>query len=251
MDKWANERMDKWANVQICRFADLRIYRRSGMMGDLTPILALLAGLGFLSMWMGLTIPRRVIRAAAGPATPQQRIVAVENMPFFQDFLYSLVRGLVGWITPVNEQGELTSANERYLLLLKQADWYWAPGELNAPTPSAPFWNLETLWGSKVVSALAGGALGFVVLLVPALAVGLPPFGALFGAFIGALQGWITPDSKLRAAVKKRQHELIVEMATASRNWRPTSAPGARWCAPFATWRGDPAGRSGPKSVAY
>jgi hypothetical protein len=183
------------------------------MMGDLTPILALLAGLGFLSMWMGLTIPRRVIRAAAGPATPQQRIVAVENMPFFQDFLYSLVRGLVGWITPTNEQGELTSANERYLLLLKQADWYWAPGELNAPTPSAPFWNLETLWGSKVVSALAGGALGFVVLLVPALAVGLPPFGALFGAFIGALQGWITPDSKLRAAVKRRQHELIVEMA--------------------------------------
>ena len=183
-------------------------------MGNLTPILALLAGLGFLTMWLGLTVPcRRVVRTAAGPATPQQRIATIESMPFFQGLLYSIVRGLIGFVAPVNEEGELTSANERYLLMLKQADWYWAPGELNAPTPSAPFWNLETLWGSKIVSALVGGALGFLVLLVPALAVGLPPLGAFFGAFIGALQGWISPDGKLRAAVKRRQHELTVEMA--------------------------------------
>jgi len=183
-------------------------------MGNSTPILAILAGLGFLSMWLGLTIPRRrVVRAASGPATPQQRIATVESLPFLQGFLYSMVRGLIGFVAPVNEQGELTSANERYLQMLKQADWHWAPGELNAPTPSAPFWNLETLWGSKIVAALVGGTVGFLVLLVPSLAMGLPPWGAFFGAFIGALQGWISPDSKLRAAVKKRQHELTIEMA--------------------------------------
>jgi pilus assembly protein TadC len=140
----------------------------------------------------------------------------VESVPFFQGFLYSAARALVGLITPVNEQGELTTANSRYLLLLQQADWYWAPGELSPPTPAAPFWNLETLWGTKVVSALAGGALGFVVLLVPSLALGLPSsfiVAPLFGAFIGALQGWIAPDGKLKAAVKKRQHGITVEMA--------------------------------------
>jgi hypothetical protein len=186
-------------------------------MGNFTPYLAALGGLGFLLMWLGLTGPRRRAagRAAttSAPAAPQGRIKLVENAPFFQGFLYSAARGLVGLFTSVNEQGELTTANARYLLLLQQADWYWAPGELSPPTPTAPFWNLETLWGTKVVSALAGGALGLVVLLVPSLALGLPPFGAFFGAFIGALQGWIIPDSKLKAAVKKRQHGITVEMA--------------------------------------
>ncbi len=185
-------------------------------MGNSTPILAILGGLGFLLMWLGLTGPRRRVgraTAAATPATPQGRIRMVENVPFFQAFLYSAARALVGLITPTNEQGELTTANQRYLLLLQQADWYWAPGELNPPTPAAPFWNLETLWGTKVVSALAGGGLGFIAPLVPSLALGLPPLAAFFGAFIGALQGWIVPDGKLRAAVKKRQHGITVEMA--------------------------------------
>jgi hypothetical protein len=185
------------------------------MMGNFTPYLALLGGLGFLLMWLGLTGPRRRggRAAPAAPATPQGRIKTIEGLPFVQGFLYSAVRALVSLITPVNEQGELTTANARYLLLLQQADWYWAPGELNPPTPAAPFWNLETLWGTKAVSALAGGALGFALLLVPSLALGLPSFGAFFGAFIGALQGWIAPDGKLRAAVKKRQHGITVEMA--------------------------------------
>jgi pilus assembly protein TadC len=72
---------------------------------------------------------------------------------------------------------------------------------------------LETLWGSKTVYALMGGALGLLVLLVPALVLDLPPVAALCGAFIGALQGWIVPDSRLKAAAKKRQHELTVEMS--------------------------------------
>ena len=182
-------------------------------MQDLIPILALLTGLGFLAMWLALIAPRRVASTASGPTEPQRRIAAVENVPFLQGFIYSLVRGFIGFLASLDEEGELTSGNQRYLLLLKQADWYWAPGELSPPTPSAPFWNLETLWGSKIAYALMAGALGFLVLLVPALFLGLPPFVALFGAFIGALQGWILPDSKLKAVVKKRQHELTIEMA--------------------------------------
>jgi hypothetical protein len=190
-------------------------------MHSLIPFLAALAGLGFLAMWLALIAPRRVMRKASGARAPQQRIVAVENMPFLQGFTYSLVHGLVGLFVPTNEEGELASGsprvpvsgNARYLLMLKQADWHWAPGELNPPTPSAPFWNLETLWGSKIVYALMGGALGLLVLLVPALALKLPAGAALCGAFIGALQGWILPDSRLKASVKKRQHELTVEMS--------------------------------------
>ncbi len=182
-------------------------------MHTLIPFLAALAGFGFLAMWLALIAPRRVIRTAAGPATAQQRIVVAENMPFVQKFLYSMVKGLIGFFAPTTEEGELTTANARYLQLLKQADWYWAPGELSAPTPSAPFWNLETLWGSKLVYALMAGAIGFVLVLLPCLALGLPPFVALAGALVGALQGWIMPDGKLKAAVKQRQHELIVEMA--------------------------------------
>jgi hypothetical protein len=190
-------------------------------MHSMMPILSALAGLGFLAMWLALIAPRRMAGTAPGPAHRQQRIVAVENLPFLQGFIYSLVRGFVGVFVPLDEEGEPPSVtagvplrgNGRYLLLLKQADWYWAPGELSPPTPSAPFWNLETLWGSKITYALMVGAMGFVTLLMLALALRLPPYLALFGAFIGALQGWILPDSKLKAAVKKRQHELTIEMA--------------------------------------
>ena len=58
------------------------------------------------------------------------------------------------------------STNAKYLGQLKQANWYWEPGEPTMPSPKAPFWNLETMWSEKIYGALVYGGLVAVVLLI-------------------------------------------------------------------------------------
>ncbi len=176
-------------------------------------VLALLAGLGVLTMFLALASPQPVVTVAGGrPSQPQRRIAVVEKMPFVQSFVYGLVTGLLGFFIPRNKQGEMTSANVRYRQMLKQADWYWAPGEIAPPTPSAPFWNLETLWGTKIVYSLIGAVAGGLVMLWAAGLLGKPLYLVLPGVFLGGFVGWLLPDTKLEGAVKKRQHLLTVEM---------------------------------------
>jgi len=110
--------------------------------------------------------------------------------------------------------------NERYLRMLKQANWYWEVGEPTMPSKEAPFWNLETLWGEKMVgAAVYGGIVATLVLvlgIMAAIMFKLPVLLFVVGAvLLGLLMGMMSftsPDSSLQAAAVKRQKELQLEM---------------------------------------
>lgn len=110
--------------------------------------------------------------------------------------------------------------NERYLRMLKQANWYWEVGEPQMPSKEAPFWNLETLWGEKMVgAAVYGGIVATLVLvlgIMAAIMFKLPVLLFVLGAvLLGLLMGMMSftsPDSSLQAAAVKRQKELQLEM---------------------------------------
>ncbi len=110
--------------------------------------------------------------------------------------------------------------NERFLRQLKQANWLWAAGEPTMPNRSAPFWNLETLWGEKLFGAIVYGAfaavmvLGLGILLAVTVRTPVVPFvlGAvvLGGAVGGSAYG--SPDKKLQETAINRQREISLEM---------------------------------------
>lgn len=110
--------------------------------------------------------------------------------------------------------------NDRYLRMLKQANWYWEVGEPTMPSKEAPFWNLETLWGEKMVgAAVYGGIVATLVLvlgIMAAIMFKLPVLLFVLGAvLLGLLMGMMSftsPDSSLQAAAVKRQKELQLEM---------------------------------------
>ena len=110
--------------------------------------------------------------------------------------------------------------NETFLRQLKQANWYWEVGEPQMPSKEAPFWNLETLWGEKMVGAAVYGALVATVLLVvgimASLMFKLPVLlfvgGAILLGGLFAMMNYTAPDSALQAAAIKRQKELQLEM---------------------------------------
>ena len=110
--------------------------------------------------------------------------------------------------------------NEKYLRQLKQANWYWEVGEPQMPSKDAPFWNLETLWGEKMVGAAVYGALVAALVLVlgimAAIIFKLPVLlfvgGSLFLGFLIGMMSFTSPDSALAGAAAKRQKELQLEM---------------------------------------
>jgi Flp pilus assembly protein TadB len=110
--------------------------------------------------------------------------------------------------------------NDRYLIQLKQANWYWEPGEPAMPNSRAPFWNVETLWGEKIFGALLFSTIGTIVFVFFAafisLVTGAPltiliglavGFGLVFGYF-----SFRSPDNLLASAAARRQRELTLEM---------------------------------------
>jgi Flp pilus assembly protein TadB len=112
------------------------------------------------------------------------------------------------------------STNDRYLKLLKQANWFWEPGEPAKPNPKAPFWNVETMWGEKIFGALLfsmgttmmllmAGILFSIVLRLPVIAV----VGACVGVGLAlGLFAFQLPDSNVASAAVRRQRELSLEM---------------------------------------
>jgi Flp pilus assembly protein TadB len=110
--------------------------------------------------------------------------------------------------------------NARYLRQLKQANWYWAPGEPTMPSSRVPFWNLETLWGEKIIGALVyTGAIAVIVLLVglfAAYVAQLPlmifVIAALLIGGVAGLLAYSSPDQALQSAAVRRQRELSLEM---------------------------------------
>jgi Flp pilus assembly protein TadB len=110
--------------------------------------------------------------------------------------------------------------NARYLRQLKQANWYWEVGEPNMPNPKAPFWNVETLWGEKWISAILYGVITFGVVALAGLMLGLVGRASfttfiIAGAALGGIVGFFAftnPDAQLAGAAATRQRELSLEM---------------------------------------
>jgi Flp pilus assembly protein TadB len=141
------------------------------------------------------------------PGDPQLRPRSLGNAGVLADFALAGQR----------KAAEKSAANARYLKLLKHANWYWALGEPAAPVPGAPFWNLETLWGEKLIGAAAyaaGGLLGmFGLLWFGALVDGASALlsSAAMAAVLGYV-GYTGPDSALAAAARRRQKLIGLEM---------------------------------------
>lgn len=97
--------------------------------------------------------------------------------------------------------------------LLKAANWFWAPGELDPPDPAAPFYTARGYRAACVYQALFYGVGGLLCGSVLAYLTDLPLLVALGIAGLAALVGYTGPGAQLRAAVQARQHRMTVEMA--------------------------------------
>jgi hypothetical protein len=173
-------------------------------------VLAFIAGLSFLLIWAGLTRPAPVARPQA-EKSEQYRIRALRGG---LGFLAAAVEDLASWFQgrgteDVSWRGGL---NTRYLRQLKQADWYWAPNEKTPATAKAPFWNLETLWATKLFHALLFAAGGLVLAGVPTLLYSWHPTIPLVVAIAAGVAGFFDPDSELAGAAEKRRRQIILEM---------------------------------------
>ena len=160
-----------------------------------------------------------------GIATPKQikREVDLSQASFSHFRARSIGNSkMLSGVTEVSVRRALhkDGVNARYLSQLKQANWYWEPGEPAMPNPKAPFWNVETLWGEKIFSALLFGALGTITFLFVSVLVsvisGIPlTILAGFAVGIGLALGYASfrsPDSILAAAALRRQREMALEM---------------------------------------
>lgn len=114
-----------------------------------------------------------------------------------------------------------TSTNGRYKRQLLQANWWWEPGEPMKPSPKARFWNLETLWGEKMMgAALYGGGAALALLAVlfclTLAGIELPSLMTIaipiLAGILGAMMGYSDPDARLAAAAHNRQRALSLEM---------------------------------------
>jgi Flp pilus assembly protein TadB len=97
---------------------------------------------------------------------------------------------------------------------LKMANWYWAPGEATPPTPTARFWNIETIWAAKILYASVFGLVGFIGAGVFALIFSWPFLVPAVVALGAGLVGFFDPDRELVEAADKRRRQLILEMGT-------------------------------------
>jgi pilus assembly protein TadC len=153
---------------------------------------------------------KRESSVAPAPTNKQYRARSIGNLRFLDRLaLESAKRAL-----------RMDRTNERYLRLLKKANWFWDAGEPFMPNPKAPFWNLESLWGEKLFGAVVyGGFTGVILLIVGVLMNVLnqtPMLPIMLGAVaIGGAVAFFSfsgPDGTLSAAAVKRQQELTLEM---------------------------------------
>ncbi|MBN1955665.1 MAG: type II secretion system F family protein [Anaerolineae bacterium] len=173
-------------------------------------LIAFVGGLSFLAIWVGLTRPKSAARPQQQP-DEQERLRELRGGPL--GFLSAAVEDVSRWF-----RGEGTDdatwrggLNARYLQLLKQADWYWAPGEAAPPTAEAPFWNLETMWARKLLHAGLFGLAGLVLAGAAAAIFHWNPALALLGLLAG-LFGFFDPDSEVAGAAETRRRQIILEM---------------------------------------
>lgn len=175
-------------------------------------ILVLAATIAAFVLYLGLVMPFNPRREQKLPGVilPQYRSRSV---------------GRNKWLDALTNEGlrramNDNSTNRNYLRQLKQANWYWAPGEPSMPVRKAPFWNVETLWTEKIVGALVLGGGFACFMIIIGLIVSLTGAGSMLpflvlGLALGGVAGFFafkSPDSSLAGAARKRQNELALEM---------------------------------------
>ena len=176
-------------------------------------ILLVFSAIATLLIFVGITMPKDKATkstVAQMPVSPQYRPRSVGKSHVFDAVVKEATHKAMG----------SNSTNAKYLRHLKQADWYWAPGEIVMPNPQAPFWNLETLWGEKIFGALLWGSLIAVIVLVVGFVMALSGKMSFFVCVLAAVAlGGVaaffmfgSPDSAVEGAARKRQQELALEM---------------------------------------
>ncbi|MBN1286806.1 MAG: type II secretion system F family protein [Anaerolineae bacterium] len=163
--------------------------------------------LGLLTIFMTLTAPRKIGRAQT--LTEREEITLFKDLPA-SDSLSAMV---LDWGQMFERLfGEKSGGPTKAEILMKAAGWWWAPGELSKPVPTAPFWNMQTYWGAKVVYTLMYGAAGALAGLVATMFVGLPWFVLLGAGLAIGVVGFLEPDSQLTKAARARQNLITLEM---------------------------------------
>jgi len=172
-------------------------------------ILALVGGISFLLIWAGLTGPKPVAR----PQRERPEQARLREGKGGLGFLAAAAEDLAAWFQGrgVEDTTWRGGLNGRYLQLLKQADWYWAPGEPAPPTRTARFWNLETMWGAKLLYGMLFGLGGLVLLAATVAVFHWPAPLALLGLAVAAV-GFLDPDGEVAEAAEQRRRQIVLEM---------------------------------------
>jgi Flp pilus assembly protein TadB len=169
-------------------------------------IIALLGAASFLLVFAAVTMPKAVARPQQ-ERSRQYRLKELDGL----GIVAGPVESLAAWLRGEETEGQLGGNNTRYVQLLKQADWYWAPGEAQPPSPDARFWNLSTLWAAKVFTAALFGLGGLVLAGAAAAVFRWSPAIALVG-LLGGVAGFFDPDSELKEAAEHRSQQIVLEM---------------------------------------
>jgi hypothetical protein len=167
---------------------------------------------------VGITMPTKA-NSSSGAATMEDALNA--NRQYRARSLGGNQLLMPAMRMAVRRATKTDSMNTQYMKWLKQANWYWAPGEAVPPTKTAPFWNLETLWGEKYIKAALYGGTVFASVLVLGTIFGPLFFGidilpGIIAAFVlgggVALLGFGEADGLVMDASANRQRELGLEM---------------------------------------
>jgi pilus assembly protein TadC len=171
-----------------------------------SPFFEILAGMAVVCLTLALTWGKGKTQAAS--LTDRQfRARSLGNLGVFDEF------ARIG----LGQAAKASVVNARYLRGLKQANWYWAVGEPAMPSRRAPFWNLETLWTEKVMSAVLYAGVSIVVIFIAlARLAALNATQSLVASIaLGvcmAYVGFTGPDGVLRGAARRRQKQIQLEM---------------------------------------
>jgi Flp pilus assembly protein TadB len=175
-------------------------------------ILGILAGVCFLLIWAGLTRPK--LERPQMSRDEQRRLRSLRGG--VGTLVATAVEDLASWFQgrATDEKTWRGGLHARYLEQLKMANWYWAPGEATPLTPSARFWNIETLWASKVLYAGLFGLVALIVMGIFALIFGWSFVAPLAIAAIAGAAGFTDPDRELADAADERRKQIVLEMGT-------------------------------------
>ncbi len=186
-------------------------------MDSLLPLLLIAAMVATFLIVVGITMPTETRSASqiameqALGANRQYRARIMGNNSSLMPLMQAAVK----------RANKTDGTNQQFLRWLKQANWYWAPGEAAPPSPAAPFWNLETMWGEKIIRASMYGGTVFAIVAFVGMIYG-PLFfnttiapGLIAALVLGggvAFVGFGEPDGAVADTSASRQRELGLEM---------------------------------------